>query len=88
MFARDKNRLCRTLTASDTFAASAKHVRLCGTSVDFADLERGTCCLGPDLLGHKLQHANTDNCRSEISVPAHYAGESAGNLSILAPTAE
>jgi UDP-4-amino-4,6-dideoxy-N-acetyl-beta-L-altrosamine transaminase len=61
-------------TTPNTFVASANCGRLCGSDVDFVDIDPLTLTLCPEALERKLEDADRAGRRPDVVVPVDFAG--------------
>jgi len=64
----------RVWTSPNTFVASANCARYCGATVDFVDIDPGTCNLSPQALAAKLEQAARDGTLPKVVIPVHFGG--------------
>lgn len=63
-------------TSPNTFVASANCALYCGASVDFVDIDPGTCNMSVAQLARKLAVAEQAGQLPKIVIPVHFAGQS------------
>lgn len=71
-------------TSPITFVASANCARYCGASVDFVDIDPGTCNLSVAALARKLEEAEKAGRLPKVVIPVHLCGQSCDMAAIHA----